>query len=84
VLRRAGAEGTGSYGAALTRHLRRQDLTVTEVNRPDRAARRRHGTTQPPPRRDELNPPARQEPATASGSPITRSVGTDVRWSATG
>ncbi|GII23270.1 IS110 family transposase [Planosporangium mesophilum] len=38
-------EGTGSYGAALTRYLRRYDITVVEVNRPDRAARRRHGKT---------------------------------------
>jgi transposase len=38
-------EGTGSYGAALTRYLRRQHITVVEVNRPDRAARRRHGKT---------------------------------------
>jgi transposase len=45
VLHRAGVEGTGSYGAALTRHLRRHDMTVVEVNRPDRAARRRHGKT---------------------------------------
>jgi len=45
VLHRAGVEGTGSYGAALTRHLRRDDITVVEVNRPDRAARRRHGKT---------------------------------------
>jgi transposase len=45
VLRRAGVEGTGCYGAALTRYLRREHLTVIEVNRPDRAARRRHGKT---------------------------------------
>ncbi len=45
MLRRAGVEGTGSYGAALTRHLRRHDITVVEVNRPDRAARRRHSKT---------------------------------------
>jgi transposase len=43
VVHRAGVEGTGSYGAALTRYLRRHDITVVEVNRPDRAARRRHG-----------------------------------------
>jgi Transposase len=43
VLCRAGVEGTGSYGAALARHLRRQHIAVIEVNRPDRAARRRHG-----------------------------------------
>jgi transposase len=38
-------EGTGSYGAALTRYLRRSGVTVIEVNRPDRAARRRQGKT---------------------------------------
>ncbi|WP_408630955.1 IS110 family transposase [Micromonospora inositola] len=44
-LRRAGVEGTGSFGAGLARYLRDQRLTVIEVNRPDRAARRRHGKT---------------------------------------
>jgi transposase len=43
LVHRAGVEGTGSYGAALARYLRRQHVTVVEVNRPDRAARRRHG-----------------------------------------
>ncbi len=38
-------EGTGCYGAALTRYLRRHDITVLEVNRPDRATRRRQGKT---------------------------------------
>lgn len=45
VLRRAGVECTGSYGAALTRHLSTQGIEVTEVNQPDKAARRRHGKT---------------------------------------
>jgi transposase len=45
VLHRAGVEGTGCYGAALTRYLRRQAITVIEVNRPDRAARRQSGKT---------------------------------------
>jgi transposase len=44
-LRRAGVEGTGSYGAALARHLRKHGVRVIEVNRPDRAARRRRGKT---------------------------------------
>jgi transposase len=44
-LRRAGVEGTGCYGAALARYLRTQGITVIEVNRPDRAARRRRGKT---------------------------------------
>lgn len=40
-----GVEGTGSYGAALTRHLHAHDVAVLEVNRPDRAERRRRGKT---------------------------------------
>ncbi|WP_368862458.1 hypothetical protein [Frankia sp. Mgl5] len=45
TLRRAGVEGTSSYGAALTRHLLAAGIAVSEVNRPDRAARRRRGKT---------------------------------------
>ena len=40
---RVGVEGTGAYGAGLARHLRRSGVTVVEVNRPNRQARRRHG-----------------------------------------
>lgn len=42
---RAGVEGTSSYGAGLNRLLRREEVTVIEVNRPDRADRRRRGKT---------------------------------------
>jgi transposase len=42
-LRRAGVEGTSSHGTALTRFLRAQGVHVIEVNRPDRATRRRRG-----------------------------------------
>jgi transposase len=42
-----GVEGTGSYGAGLTRFLRGQGHTVIEVNRPDRSARRRLGKSDP-------------------------------------
>ena len=38
-----GIEGTGSYGAQLTRHLQAENLTVIEVDRPDRKARRLTG-----------------------------------------
>jgi transposase len=38
-----GIEGTGSFGAALTRFLHAQGQVVVEVNRPDRQARRRRG-----------------------------------------
>lgn len=40
---RIGIEGTGSYGAGLTRHLAKHDVTVLEVDRPDRSDRRRRG-----------------------------------------
>ena len=42
-----GIEGTGCYGAALARYLRAEGYRVIEVNRPDRAARRRKGKSDP-------------------------------------
>ena len=42
-LERVGVEGTGAYGAGLTRQLRAAGVTVVEVNRPDREARRAQG-----------------------------------------
>src|SRR3546814_15134554 len=38
-----GIEGTGSYGAGLSRHLRAHGHTVLEVTRPNRQLRYRHG-----------------------------------------
>jgi len=38
-----GVEGTGSYGAGLTRHLHRRGVAVVEVDRPNRQKRRRQG-----------------------------------------
>jgi transposase len=38
-----GVEGTGSYGAGLTRHLHGQGVAVVEVDRPNRQNRRRRG-----------------------------------------
>jgi len=43
----AGVEGTGSYGYQLTRALQAAGITVVEVNRPDRANRRRKGKSDP-------------------------------------
>jgi len=40
-----GVEGTGSYGTGLARFLRRHDVLVVEVNRPNRQARRNKGKT---------------------------------------
>jgi transposase len=42
-LDRVGVEGTGSYGAGLTRHLHRHGVSVVEVDRPNRQKRRRRG-----------------------------------------
>ncbi|WP_425297207.1 IS110 family transposase [Nocardia abscessus] len=44
-LKRAGVEGTSSYGTAVTRVLRAAGVLVLEVNRPDKANRRRRGKT---------------------------------------
>jgi len=43
----AGVEGTGSYGYQLTRSMQAAGITVVEVNRPDRANRRRKGKSDP-------------------------------------
>jgi transposase len=40
---RVGVEGTGAYGVGLARALRAAKVTVIEVDRPSRQARRRHG-----------------------------------------
>jgi transposase len=42
-----GVEGTGSYGAGLSRHLAAQQVLVQEVLRPNRQARRRRGKSDP-------------------------------------
>lgn len=44
---RAGVEGTGMYGAGLTRLLGARGVTVVEVDRPDRKARRFQGKSDP-------------------------------------
>ena len=46
-LRRAGVEGTGTYGAGLARVLHNHEIGVLEVNRPDRASRRFQGKSDP-------------------------------------
>jgi transposase len=38
-----GIEGTGSYGAGLSRHLQAAQCSVSEVNRPSRQTRRKRG-----------------------------------------
>jgi transposase len=42
-----GVEGTGSYGAGLTRHLHHEGVAIVEVDRPNRQRRRRKGKSDP-------------------------------------
>jgi transposase len=42
-----GVEGTGSYGAGLTRQLERAGIAVVEVDRPNRQVRHREGKSDP-------------------------------------
>lgn len=42
-LDRVDVEGIGTYGAALARHPHQHDITVVEVDRPDRKSRRANG-----------------------------------------
>ena len=63
---RIGVEATGSYGAGLARWLRGHNQAVIEVDRPDRAARRRQGKA------DTLDAQAATravQAGTAAGSP---------------
>jgi transposase len=47
TVRVVGVEGTGSYGAGLTRYLHGCRVAVVEVDRPDRSGRRQHGKSDP-------------------------------------
>lgn len=47
ILRRAGVEGTGSYGSGLTHFLEDRGIKVIEINRPDRSRRRSRGKNDP-------------------------------------
>jgi len=47
LLDAVGIEGTGSYGAGLARFLAAEGVELVEVDRPDRAARRVHGKSDP-------------------------------------
>lgn len=67
---RAGAGGTGSYGAGLARYLAGAGAGVIEVDRPGRRARRRRGKSDPV----DAEAAARAVLAgTAAGTPKTRS-----------
>ncbi len=67
-LQRVGVEGTGTYGAALTRHLRVAGVPVVEVDRPDRIGRRAKGKSDP---LDAYSAARAALAGTASGVPKT-------------
>ena len=64
-LLRAGVEGTNSYGAGLTRHLRQQGIEVVEVIRPSRQVRRMRGKS------DEIDAYAAAHAALAGDATVT-------------
>jgi transposase len=47
TVERAGVEGTGTYGAGLTRYLHDHAVTVIEISCPNRQRRRSHGKSDP-------------------------------------
>ncbi len=66
-----GIEGTGSYGAGITRHLSEAGIQVLEVDRPDRSDRRRRGKNDTSTPR---TPPALPWPAAALAPPRPRTA----------
>jgi transposase len=64
-----GVEGTGSYGAGLTRHLHAEGIAVVEVDRPNRQRRRRKGKSDP---EDAISAARAAQSGDASGSAKTR------------
>jgi transposase len=68
-LDRVGIEGTGSYGATLTRFLTERDVTVIEVDRPNRKERRRAGKSDPI---DAINAARAVQSGAAAGIPKLR------------
>lgn len=64
-----GMEGTGHFGAGLLRFLTDYGLTVIEVDRPDRSARRRNGKSDP---LDAESAARAVQSGRATGTPKTR------------
>ena len=75
ALTKVGVEGTGSYGAGLARFLRRADVEVIEVDRPNRAERRRRASpirstpSRPLERHSGAGPRAFRSPRTGPSRP---------------
>ncbi|MQC48045.1 MAG: IS110 family transposase [Chloroflexi bacterium] len=69
AVERVGVEGTGTYGAGLTRFLHAAGVTVVEVNRPNRQLRRSHGKSDPV---DAVAAARAAQSGAAAGEPKTR------------
>ncbi len=65
----AGVEGTGSYGAGLTRHLHAEGVKVVEVDRPNRQRRRKRGKSDP---QDAITAARAAQSGDANGEAKTR------------
>ncbi|AXE37349.1 IS110 family transposase [Acidipropionibacterium virtanenii] len=68
-LLRVGVEGTGSYGAGLTRHLQKDGITVQEVLRPARRLRRMKGKS------DKIDAYAAARTALSQVAPVVPKAG---------
>jgi transposase len=64
-----GVEGSGSYGAGLTRHLLGEGVRVVEVDRPNRQRRRRRGKSDP---QDAITAARSAQSGEAAGDAKTR------------
>ncbi|MFI5565764.1 IS110 family transposase [Amycolatopsis japonica] len=69
TLAAVGVEGTGSYGAGLTRHLLAEGVEVVEVNRPNRQKRRQKGKNDA---LDAINAAAAVQSGDATAAPKPR------------
>jgi transposase len=66
---KVGVEGTGSYGAGLSRRLHTEGVPVVEVDRPNRRKRRRSGKTDT---LDAINAARAAQSGEAAGAAKTR------------
>jgi len=81
-----GVEGTGSYGAGLTRFLHANQIAVVEVDRPNRQRRRRRGKSDP---QDAISAARAAQSGDSCGAAKTRNGNVEAmrvlrvaRWSA--
>lgn len=68
-----GVEGTGAYGSELARFLGANEVTVGDVDRPDRKARRANGKSDPP-------MPTRPRPASCPAAPTVGRKPATASW----